>query len=112
MAPPSSAGMSASRPQYAHACQWTAFSGKGDGLGAVLSAPFRAVQNAPDTASNWWSDERLCDIVGASAAIRIASNPRMLPIFLRNRADMTLAESRTGRCVAESMAQALDGSDG
>ncbi len=98
--------MSASSPQYAHACQWTAFPGNDEWSGAATSGPssFRTVQNAPDTASNARSDDRLCDTVGASVVSRIASNPRMLPIFLRSRADMTLAESCTSRRVAEIMA--------
>lgn len=65
-----------------------------------MSDPFCAEQNAPTTASNCRPDERPCEIVGASVAIRIASNPRMLPIFLRRRPDMILANiAHTGRRV-------------
>ena len=91
--------MWASSPQYAHAFQWTALSGNREWSGPAMSEAFCAEQNAPDTASNCRSDERLCETVGASIAIRIASNPRMLPNFLRNGPDMNLTESRTSRRV-------------
>lgn len=86
--------MCASRLQYPQACKWDASEWEAPWLSGASSCDDCAEQSVAEkraipsrlAASVW-------DTVGANVAIRIASNPRRLPIFRWKRASM----GRAGR---------------
>ena len=88
-------GMCASRLQYPQASQWDASECLSDALSGAVSCIEGMEQCMPVMAFSSRLAASACETVGASVAIRMANNPKMLPIFRWKRLSMARRTSAT-----------------